>query len=192
MSDVADRVKKIVIEHLGAATAGYYYLSFMIVNLLYTVSNSVSQSLFAEGSYGGSLRNLLGRSAIILVAIMVPAAIILAIFGPFVLDFFGKSYSAGGSSVIVILALAAPVVAASNLGGVLLKITRRVYSLVAINFVYAVVISVLTFYWVDRGLVWVAIAWGVGNLVAAVCAFLFISYYHYRHLSAQKLSIAQG
>jgi len=168
----------IIIDHLGAAAAGYYYLAFMIINLLYTVSGSVSQSLFAEGSYAESvLRNLIKRSTVILVAIMVPAGVVLAVCGPLVLEFLGKSYRAGGSSVIVILALAAPAVAAYNLGGVLLRIRHQMYSLLAINTIYTLVISGMTLYWVDKGLAWVAIAWTVGNLVAAVFAFLALFLY---------------
>ena len=144
----------------------------MIINLLYTVSTSVSQSLFAEGSYREHLlRGLVKRSVTILLALMVPAVIILAVFGPLVLEFFGKSYSAGGASVIVILALTAPAVAAFSLASVLLRIRQQVYSLVVINAAYALVISGLAMYWIHKGLTWVAVAWAVGNIVAALLAF---------------------
>jgi len=170
----------IIIDHLGAAAAGYYYLAFMIINLLYTVSGSVSQSLFAEGSYAESaLYNLIKRSLIILVAIMVPAGLVLALFGPWVLNIFGKSYSAGGGDVIAILAIAAPAVAAYNLGNTILKIRQQMYSVFAISVVYSLAISGLTLYWVDKGLIWVAIAWTVGNAIAAI--FAFIAIYTNRH-----------
>lgn len=170
----------IIIDRLGAAAAGYYYLAFMIINLLYTVSSSVSQSLFAEGSYAESvLYNLIKRSLVILVMIMVPAGVVLALFGPWVLNIFGKSYSAGGSDVIVILAIAAPAVAAFSLGNTILRIRHQMYSLFAISIVYTVTISTLTLLWVDNGLVWIATAWAIGNLVAGVCAF--VSIYMNRH-----------
>lgn len=168
----------IIINHLGASAAGYYYLAFMVINLLYTISASISQSLFAEGSYGDSmLRSLFKRSVIILVAILVPSGIILTIFGPLVLNFFGKSYSAGGSSVMIILTIAGPAVAGYNLGTALLRIRRQIYSLLTINVLYATSIILLTIYWVDKGLVWVAIAWTIGNTVAAILAFLSIFLY---------------
>lgn len=172
----------IVIDYLGPAAAGYFFLAYMIINLLYTVGGAVSQSLFVEGSYeGASLRNLLKRSAITLAAIMIPAGVILAIAGPYVLGFFGKSYSEGGSGVIVLLALAAPAIAAFGVGSTLLRIMRQVYSLVAVNAVYAFTISVLAFEWVGKGLVWVAVAWLVGNIVAATLSFLLIVYHHLRY-----------
>jgi len=179
----------IVLDHLGAPAAAYYYLAFMIINLIYTVANSVAQSLFAEGSYNDQvLRNLFKRAAVILVTIMIPACVILASLGPLVLDFFGKTYSAGGSSVIILLAVFAPIVAAYYMGGVLLKITKQIYSLMFVNLAYAFVVVGLTWLWVGKGLVWVAIAWTIGNLVAALLAFILVVYHHRQHLSIEKLS----
>jgi len=168
----------IIINHLGAPAAGYYYLAFMLINLLYTVSNSVSQSLFAEGSYGVNLlRHLIKRSSFISAVIMVPGALLLAFFGPFVLEFFGKSYSAGGREVIILLAITSPIIAVYTIGSTLLRIRHQMYSLIFTNIVYALTISLLTLYWVDKGLVWVAIAWSMGNFVAALTAFTFIFIY---------------
>jgi len=171
----------IVIDHLGAAAAGYYYLTFMIINLLYTVAASVSQSLFAEGSYDtNGLRGLLKNAVKMLLIIMVPAGIVLAIGGPYVLELFGKSYGAGGAGVLIVFALAAPAVAAYNIACVVLRIRHQTYSLVFVNILYAVLINVLAILWVDRGLVWIAIAWLIGNLIAAALAF--VSIFYYRHL----------
>jgi len=179
----------IILDHLGAPAAAYYYLAFMVINLLYTVANSVAQSLFAEGSYDDQvLRNLIKRAVTILIAIMVPAIAVLALWGPLVLSFFGKAYNAGGSNVIVLLAISAPIVAAYNITGVLLKITKQVYSLIFVNLAYTVAVVGLSWWWVDKGLIWVAIAWAIGNLIAAILAFLLVAYHHYRHLLTQKLS----
>jgi O-antigen/teichoic acid export membrane protein len=168
----------IVINHLGAPASAYYFLTFMLVNLLYTVAGSVSQSLFAEGSYGSvALRDLLKKSLRILLTIMIPAGVILAVFGPFVLNFFGKSYGEGGSSVLVMLAIASPAVAAYSLSGVILRIRNQMRSLIFVNLVYAITIIGLTLVWIDKGLVWVAVAWMVGNLVSSIVAFVCIFIY---------------
>jgi O-antigen/teichoic acid export membrane protein len=183
----------IVLDHLGAAAAGYYYLAFMVINLLYTVSISISQSLFAEGSYSDSpLRNLFKRSAIILFAIMIPASIILMFLGPFVLGFFGKSYSEGGSAIIVLLALSAPVVAIGNIGTALLKITKQVYALIFVTFTSAVLDIGLSWIWIERGLVWVAIAWIIGSAASAAAAFFFVMVNHQRHLRIQRSAIGES
>lgn len=168
----------IVLDHLGASSAANYYLGFTVANLLYSVGNSVAQSLFAEGSYGeGKLRHLLKHAAIILGTIMIPAAVILGGIGPFILGFFGKSYSMGGAHIIIVLALASPLVAAYNIGSTLLKIRQQIYSLVAVNAIYAIAVSGLAIFWINKGITWVAIAWTAGNFAAALLAFLCIFLY---------------
>ncbi|MDO8741958.1 MAG: lipopolysaccharide biosynthesis protein [bacterium] len=168
----------IIINYLSAAAAAYYYLAFMLSNLLYTVSGSISQSLFAEGSHAeNTLRILIKRSLVTLTVLLIPASIGLAILGPIVLNFFGKSYGAGGADVIFILAITAPAVAAYNLGTVILRIRHQMYSLNVVSAVYAITISILTLLWVNMGLTWIAIAWAIGNFFAATLAFLLIFLY---------------
>jgi O-antigen/teichoic acid export membrane protein len=167
----------IVINNLGASVAGAYYLAFMVINLLYTVAVSVSQSLFAEGSYDEhDLKDLLKHSVKILAIIMIPAALVLGVLGPFVLAIFGKSYSNGASGVIMLLALASPAVAAFSLGSSLLRIVRKTKTLIFINCIYTAIILGLSLLWIHNGLIWVAIAWTIGNVVAAVLSFLFLYY----------------
>lgn len=177
----------IILNHLGPANAGYYYLAFTIVSLLYAVVYSVSSSLFAEGSYGEvALRKLFTRSTIIVTAIIIPAGLILIEFGPLILKLFGKSYSDAASQTITVLALASPAVAAYTLGNVLLRITHKVYAIIAVNFIYMFVICGLALLWVNRGLVWIAIAWTLGNIIAAIIAFSSIIYSHYKYIKYTK------
>lgn len=165
----------IILDKLGAAQAGYYYLAFTICNLLYAVVYSVSQSLFAEGSYGeASLRNLFKRSVMIVAAIMVPASVALAFAGPYILQIFGKSYGEEAGQAITVLALSAPAVSAYILSTVLLRILNKNFLLVFMNVVYAVTMIGLAVLWTGKGLVWVGYAWMIGNVAAALVAFLSI------------------
>jgi O-antigen/teichoic acid export membrane protein len=165
----------IIIDRLGSANAGYYYLALSVANLLNAVGISVATSLFAEGSYGEvALHKLVKRSAIMIAAIMVPAGLVLAFLGPFVLEIFGKSYSQGGAHVIIVLALAAPAVAAYTVGSVILRIKNQLYSIIAVNVVYFLGVSGLAFFWAGYGITWVAGAWLAGNIIAAGMSFLLI------------------
>lgn len=175
----------IVLDRLGAAPTGYFFLAFMVANLVYAVPSAISGSLFAEGSYGSaSLSTLLKRSTALIAAIMIPVAILFAAIGPFILDFFGKAYSAGGAGVIVILSLAAPAVAGFDVGSSLLRITKQVYALMAVNIIYAIVICSCALLWTGKGLDWVAFAWLAGNLVAATLSFVFVFHERRKHLPA--------
>ena len=165
----------IVLNHLGAAHAGYYFMAFTVANLLYAVVYAVSSSLFAEGSYGDeALQKLFKRAVRIVAIIIIPCGLALALFGPVMLRLFGRSYSEEASSVLVLLALASPAVAAYTLGNVLLRITHRLHSTIMVNLIYMVTISGLALLWVDRGLFWIGAAWTAGNIVAAAAAFISV------------------
>jgi O-antigen/teichoic acid export membrane protein len=167
----------IIVNRLGAAEAGYYYMAFMLCNLLYAVVYSIAQSLFAEGAHGEvALGKLFRRSVLILAVIMIPAGIVLALVGPVILQFFGKSYGIESGKVVMILALSSPIVSAYVLSGVLLRIMNKIYTLVFVNAVYAIAICLLAYMWVDKGLIWIAYAWTVGNLIAAILSFAAVMF----------------
>jgi len=165
----------VVLSELGDAAAGYYYLAFMMANLLFTIAYAVSQSLFAEGSYGEiGLRKLVRRSVIILGGIMIPASLLLALLGPQILKLFGDHYSANSYRLILTLAASGIPVAAYVVGGTLLRITKQVGALVIANLIYAVSIGVLAVVLVPRGLAWAGVAWMTGSALSAAVMFVFL------------------
>jgi O-antigen/teichoic acid export membrane protein len=167
----------VIVNQLGPVRAGYFYLAFMLANLVYAVPYAVCQSLFAEGSYGEvEFKHLLARAARLLAVIIVPVGLGLAVFGPLVLALFGKSYTGEAVHVLVLLAIAAPAVAAYVLGGVLLRLSKQIWEFVAANVLYAVLVSGLAVLLAPRGLSWVAIAWLVGNVVAAAAEFALLRF----------------
>jgi O-antigen/teichoic acid export membrane protein len=157
----------IVLNTHGAAAAGYYYLAFMVANLLYTIAYSVAQALFAEGSYDQQpLGPLVKKATLALGAIIIPASAVLIAISPWVLSIFGSRYSTYGTSILRTLALAAPAVALYMIGGVLLRVTKKVGTVIMMNTVYATSIIGLSALWAQRGLSYIALAWLIGHLVA--------------------------
>ncbi len=174
----------IIIQHLGTASAGYYYLAFVVANILYSVAYAVSQSLLAEGSFGSvPLRVLFKRSVLIISTLMIPASIVMAFASPYVLQLFGKSYAAEASQLILVFAIASPVVALYTLGNSLLRVTNRIYSVVLVNIVFAVTICGTAVLWVDKGLVWIGISWITGNFSAAALS-LSLGYFGRKNSNA--------
>jgi O-antigen/teichoic acid export membrane protein len=176
----------IIMNGLGSAEAGYFFLSMMLINLLYSVSYSISQSLFAEGSHeDSSLLSLLINSTKIMILILIPASLIMAFFGPYILQLFGKSYSQGAGDLIFILSLSSPIIAGYNICNTILRIRHQMYTSMFINIIYAVTIYILSVLWVKNGLNWIGYAWILGNLISTVIAIFFI--YYYRHLPTTTL-----
>jgi O-antigen/teichoic acid export membrane protein len=165
----------IVLNHLGSAAAGYYFLAFTIANLLYAVVYATSQSLFAEGSYAEhDLKKLIRRSVLVMGSILLFGLFILLFLSPFVLNIFGKSYATEATSTLQIFALASIAVALYIFNNLILRIQKRIYALIAVNALYFVSISGLAYLWVDNGLVWIGYAWLAGNLLTGIFSLLLL------------------
>jgi O-antigen/teichoic acid export membrane protein len=165
----------VVLNHLGAAAAGYYYLGSMVANLLYTVVYAVSQSLFAEGSYADKgMRELLKRSTMVIAAIMVPAVTIIYFGASFMLGIYGQEYAKNATELLQLLALAGPMVAVYTIVNVLLRIVKLTKQIIVIDVIYLVVIAGLAELWADNGLAWVGYAWIIGNGLAGLAGLWFL------------------
>lgn len=179
----------IIIKYLGTAAAGYYYLAFVVANILYAIAYAVSQSLLAEGSSNPiQLRALLKRSVLIISVIMLPASIIMAFASPYVLQLFGRSYAIEASQLIITFAIASPAVAIYALVNSTLRLTNVLYGVIFTNAILAVTTIGLTILWIEKGLVWVGIAWTLGNLASAIVGLAILANNHYANFLPKNLT----
>jgi O-antigen/teichoic acid export membrane protein len=156
----------IVVNQLGTADAGYFYIAFMIANVVFAAAYSVTSSLFAETSYGERPTAHLVRHGInVLLALIVPATVVLALGGRLILAVFGAKYSDNAGTALALLGLSAPIVAAADVCAVLLRTRPRTYGFVLMMGCYAAAVIGLTIWWAGSGLEGVAWAWMVGNVV---------------------------
>jgi O-antigen/teichoic acid export membrane protein len=102
-----------VLNVLGAEETAQYYIAYLITSLLFSIPSAVSTSLFVEGSHGETLRKNTLKSLLIIVLLLIPAVIILYLFGGFILGIFGKSY-VEGFDLLRIMALSSFFVAVVN------------------------------------------------------------------------------
>jgi O-antigen/teichoic acid export membrane protein len=84
-----------VLKVLGAEETAGYYIAYSIAVLLFEIPSAVSTSLFVEGSHGEMLRKNTLKALLIIVLLLIPAVIILCLFGGSILGIFGKSYVEG-------------------------------------------------------------------------------------------------
>lgn len=165
----------LIVDKIGTASAGYYFIAFQIANLLFAVGYAVSQSLNAEGSYGEqALSTLVRKIALLAAATVIPAAAVVAIASRLILGVFGASYSRHAQGALIFFAIAAPLVVALGINTALLRITKQTLGLVLANLTYAIVIIGLAFTWVDRGITWVGLAWFCGTFSAVVVSGIFL------------------
>jgi O-antigen/teichoic acid export membrane protein len=161
----------IVLQTLGAAQAGYYFVVFQIANLLNSISYAVGEAVFAEGSFDESrFGELLRRSGWIICLLQVPAVIIVAVTSRWSLALFGSKYSQEGHGLLAVFAIGALAVGLNTWASFLLKLTRQMTSLIGSNIVYASVTIGLALSWAPRGLVWFGWAWFLGNAASGIFA----------------------
>jgi O-antigen/teichoic acid export membrane protein len=161
----------IVLQALGAAAAGYYYVAFQIASLLNAVSTSVGEALFAEVSYDESrFAELLRRSARIIAAVQLPAVAVVALGGGLLLRMFGGAYATRAHALLAVLACGALAVALNTWASFALKLARKMKHLILSNVVFAVVTIGLAAVWAPHGLMWLGWAWGAGNLASGLYA----------------------
>jgi O-antigen/teichoic acid export membrane protein len=181
----------IILNKLGAAAAGYYYLAYMMANVLFSIAYAVSQSLFAEGSYAErELLELAKRALLFLSATVIPASIVLGGIGPFVLDIFGKTYGSNARDVVMILAAAGPFLAVNVLGTVILSIEKRLKTLSIVSFIYAALICGFAYFWATKGLAWIALSWLIGTALSAGLVFTIIIFNHRQKNKLHSLNLS--
>ncbi|MFG3200088.1 lipopolysaccharide biosynthesis protein [Streptomyces sp. NPDC048208] len=161
----------IVLHHLGAAEAGYYFVAFQMAAMLNAVSTAVGEAVFAEVSHEESrFRELMLRSARIIAAVQMPAAVMVVVGGGLLLRVFGAEYAEHARPLLTVLAVAAVPVALNTWACFALKLAQRMRHLIVANTLLATLSIGLSAAVADRGLVWVGYAWAVGNTVAGVFA----------------------
>ena len=164
----------LITNTINPQTTAYFYISFMIANLLYVIPYSTTQSLFAEGSIDESnfLTNL--KKAFRLIStLLIPSIIFLIIFGKYILLVFGKSYSEEGIRFLQILALSGIPVAINYIGLTFVNVKRKMTALMVINIIGTSAIILLSYllrYYSLRG---IGFAYLGGHLVKNI---LYSSY----------------
>jgi O-antigen/teichoic acid export membrane protein len=169
-------VPLIVLDRLGARDAAYYFVAFQIATLLYSAAYAVGQAFLAEGSHAGvDRRQLFKRSRRILVALYLPAVIMVMLAARWVLLAFGAKYSEFGTTSLMLLAVAAIPIAACNWSWTVLRLSGRLAAIVASSAIYTVAICALAWFLAPAGLTALAAAWPIGALAAAVVATLTVA-----------------
>jgi O-antigen/teichoic acid export membrane protein len=161
----------VVLDRTGPAAAAAYFIAFQVATVINAISYAVGESLFAEGSHAQeSLQALMRRSARILAAVLTPAVgAVVLLAGP-VLMVFGDTYAATASSTLIVLAVSAFAVAFNTWAGFLLKITGQLPAMIASEVAFGVTTTVIAVIAAPHGPMWVAVAWGVGNLAGGLVA----------------------
>ncbi len=159
----------LITNTINSQTAAYFYIAYMIANLLYVIPYATTQSLFAEGSYDEkSFWHSVGKALKLIFTLLIPAIIVLLLLSNFILLFFGKSYSVEGVRFLHLLALAGIPVSLNYLGLTILNVKRKMKALLIICIIGTVTILWLSYALREYSLAGIGVAWLAGHLVKNV------------------------
>jgi len=164
-------VPLVALGRLGASAAAYYFVAFQIANILYSGAYAVEQTFLAEGSQSGAdWHKLVRRSLHVLLALCLPACLVLFVAARWILLMFGSKYSQHGTAALMVLALAVIPIAANLWWQTVLRLSGRLRAIVVSNGIYAFAICALAWFLAPHGLTGLAAAWPIGGLLGAAGA----------------------
>ena len=168
----------IIINLLETKYSAYFYMAMMIASILYIIPRATSQSLFAEGSYDEKELKVHFKKAVKIISIIIiPAIIIIYLFGNYILLAFGKNYSEEGIVLLKFFSVSGIFISIHALGNTILVIKNKIKLLILLNLISTAVVlslSVILIKFSLFGVVSIGIGWIVGKGVAAlIYLFLF-------------------
>ncbi len=165
----------LITNTINPETAAYFYVSYMIANLLYVIPFATTQSLFAEGSHDEkNFWPSVIKSLKLIFVLLIPAIIILILLSNFILLFFGKSYSVEGVRFLQLLAISGIPVALNYLGLTILNVKHRMKALLVINIIGTAAILLLSYYLREYALAGIGFAWLAGHIIKNILYGLYM------------------
>jgi O-antigen/teichoic acid export membrane protein len=171
-----------ILSRFGSRQSAYWAIAITIASLLYQLPGTVSQALLPELASRPSDRSyLLRRSAVLIVAMVVPVLILAYIAAPLVLALFGHSYASGSLATLRWLIIAGFITILNYVTGAILFLAKKTLIITAINVVDAVIVLGMTATWAG-GAQDVAISWVVGDISNTVLfgVFAFLALHQVR------------
>jgi len=153
----------IIINYLSPSYSAYFYVSWMIANLLFIVPSSVGTNLLASGDLTKLKKSMLFTSLLLVLGI-----IIVFFMGSFILNLFNPEYIVG-LSLLYILAISSIPYGVRTLYNSYLNVLGFYKRVMFWNFVVLLITVVGTVSFIsDYGLVAIGYSWLLGNVVGAV------------------------
>jgi O-antigen/teichoic acid export membrane protein len=162
-----------VLNMLGEAEAAKYYIAFAIGNLVLIIPSSLGTSLFVEGSHGEGLRKGVLRAGGASLLLLVPAVLVLFLFGDRLLGMLKGEY-VDAFDLLRIIDLSSFPVAVYSLFIPIQNVRLRVESTVWLNAMRCMLLLGLSYMLVQRygilgaGYAWMATYWAIALWVVLV------------------------
>ena len=163
------------INHLSAETSAYFYVDMMILWSLAIVSDSTTQSLLAEGSHDETkLRGHFFKATKFIFIFLVPAILLIVLFGNIILHAFGKDYASAAFAFLQIISFSSIFMSISSLATAILRINHKIKTLIFMNILGFILILGLSYLFIDKGLIGIGWGWLLGQALLALAYLVLI------------------
>ncbi|VVB94963.1 Uncharacterised protein [uncultured archaeon] len=129
-----------IVNTIGAEEGAYFYVAYSVASLLFTIPNAVSTSLFVEGSHNLPLKENVLKSVKLILLLLVPALIMIFLFGDKVLLLFSKEYSEQSFEMLQLLAVSSIFFSVTSVFISIKKIQKEIRMINYVNFALSVLI----------------------------------------------------
>lgn len=159
----------IVLNVLGPEESAYFWIAWMMTVVLGIIPSGLSQSLFAEGSHDSQKISQNGLRVLILsLALTIPAAGLMIIFGNWLMVFFGPEYAEHGTILLQFLSISVIPQCINTIFITVNQVRKKVFLIVVQTGVSAVIALGLGYWMIgEMGLKGIGIAYVLANLCVA-------------------------
>lgn len=159
-----------VVNVLGAEQNAYFYIAWMMAGLLFAIPAAASSSLLAEGSHFEDwLRENVVKSLKSTFLLLIPAAILLAAAGKWLLLVFGQGYSLNALPLLWVLCFSSLPNGINYIYTGMLRVTGRITELIIIWGFIAIGGLVVSYLLLPlTGMIGIGYAWLGAQLIAAI------------------------
>lgn len=163
----------IVLNILGPDQSASYYMAYTIASTIYLIPNSMSISLFVEGSHGEELIKMKKKAyKITLIIISLPIFLIL-LFGNFILSILGHTYVENGFYILQLLTLSSVFITFFYIDLSVRRINNRIASVIILALINLILLISLSFFLIQIfGLAGIGYSWILGNLLTCLVIHL--------------------
>lgn len=160
-----------IVNTVGAEEGAYFYVAYSVAALLFMIPNAVSTSLFVEGSYSLPLRENTIKAMKLISIILIPALIMIFLFGDKILQLFSEEYSEQSLEMLQLLAFSSIFSSVISIFTSIKKIQKDVRIINYMNFVLSgMIIGFGYLALLKYGLLGLGYAWLGANIVMCVFA----------------------
>ena len=152
-----------ILNTVGAKEAAYFYIAYSIAGQLFMIPNGISVSLFVEGSHNLPLKDIVIKSIRLVMTLLIPAFIIIFLFGDILLHLFSKEYSEQSFEILRFLAVSSIFASITSIYMSIKKIQKDIRMMNYVNFTISVLkiglgyVALMEYGLIGIGYVWLGV-----------------------------------